>query len=181
MSEVDVGSIAVKLELFCQYSTTFCCYVTDGRRRTFWQNGIRLCVWKGIQSNVVELNSSMRQKLHPSTFIDKCRIYRDQTMDVSTVKWLLGLLILLLLFLLSLLLASKSIYWFGMNPFILADSAVRLVNLHNISRKGRRLGWMPWRNIFLSVFLNFPYFNVRVMVFTFLKLICKGTVQNLDY
>ena len=32
ISEVDFGGMAVEAEPSCQYSITFCCYVTDGSR-----------------------------------------------------------------------------------------------------------------------------------------------------
>ena len=41
--EADVGDMAVEVELFCQYSITFCCCLTDSSRGTAWQNGI----WHG--------------------------------------------------------------------------------------------------------------------------------------
>ena len=42
-SEVNVGGKAVEVELFHQYSITFCCCETDGSRGAAWQNG----VWHG--------------------------------------------------------------------------------------------------------------------------------------
>ena len=43
MSEADVGSMAVEVEPYHQYSVLFCCCVTDGSREAIWQNGI----WHG--------------------------------------------------------------------------------------------------------------------------------------
>ena len=43
MSEVDVGSMAVEVEPYHQYSITFCCCASDGSRGAVWQNG----VWHG--------------------------------------------------------------------------------------------------------------------------------------
>ena len=39
--EVNVGSMAVEVELSHQYYVTLCCHVTDGSRGAVWQNGAR--------------------------------------------------------------------------------------------------------------------------------------------
>ena len=77
--EADVGDMAVEVEPFHQYSIKFCCRATDDSRGAVWQNGIRhgsayeakVCDWIPAPSD-----------------IHRCllNIYRDQTVDVSTVR-----------------------------------------------------------------------------------------------
>ena len=73
-SEVDVGGVAVEVELSCQYSITFWCCATDDSRRAVWQN----CqTWKCKSSRGVEFSSSMQRKLHPLTFINACWMFME--------------------------------------------------------------------------------------------------------
>ena len=52
-SEVDVGGMAMEVELSQEYSVMFCCCVTDGSRGAVWQNGVchgsaygaKVCYW----------------------------------------------------------------------------------------------------------------------------------------
>ena len=65
--EADVGSVAAEFEPFHQYPNTFYCHVTDGSKGqlTKWH-----LTWKYRWSKDVSLNSSMKKKWHPLTFID---------------------------------------------------------------------------------------------------------------
>ena len=85
MSEVGVGDMAVKVEPSHQYSITFCCHVTDDSRGAVWQNG----VWHGSAYEAKVCNwIPPCGKISPSDIHQHLlNIYRDQRVDVSTVRW----------------------------------------------------------------------------------------------
>lgn len=59
MSEVDVCGMPVEFEPSSQYSTTFCCYMTDNSTGVVWKNGVR---HGSMYEKGVKLNSSMWKK-----------------------------------------------------------------------------------------------------------------------
>ena len=64
----DDAGMAVEVGPSHQYSTVFCCCMTDGSREgslTEWH-----LTWIGVWSRDLPLNSSGQKKLHPLTFID---------------------------------------------------------------------------------------------------------------
>lgn len=80
--EVDIGGMTIEAEHSHQYSVTFCHCVTDGSKRTVWQNSI--WHWKCIWCKSVELNSSMRKELRSLTCIN------TYWMFVETKQWMLA-------------------------------------------------------------------------------------------
>ena len=83
MSEVDVCGMPVEFEPSCQYSTTFCCYMTDNSTGLVWKNGVR---HGSMYEKGVKLNSSMwKKKLNSLTFSDACRMFM-LTEDSSTMR-----------------------------------------------------------------------------------------------
>ena len=77
--------MAVEAEPSHQHSIAFCCHVTDGSRKTVWQNGIWYLVWMK-QSCVTEFLHAEKNGTHWHSLI-LGKIYGDQTVDVSTVGW----------------------------------------------------------------------------------------------
>ena len=78
-----VGCMAVEVEPFQQYSTTFCCcdkwQLKDSQ--TAWCQ-----TWKCGWSKSEKLTFSTQEKWHPVTFVHACwNIFGDQTLDVNTV------------------------------------------------------------------------------------------------
>ena len=82
----DAGSVmAAEVESSQKNSITFCCHETGGSRGAVWQNGVwhgsayeaKLCHWM-----------SLCRKMTPID-IHRClpNISRDQTVDMSTVRW----------------------------------------------------------------------------------------------
>jgi hypothetical protein len=80
-SKANVVDMAVEVEPSRQYSVKFCCRATDDSRGVVWQNGI---------------SHGSAYETEVCNWIPPCRknciqcllnVYRDQTMDVSTVMW----------------------------------------------------------------------------------------------
>jgi len=65
-----------------QYLITFCCHVTDGSRGAAWQNCL---TWKRVQSKGVLLNVEKVAPIDIHWHLPN--ISRDQTVDVSSVRW----------------------------------------------------------------------------------------------
>ena len=86
MSEEDVGGIAAEDEPSHQYSITFCCHETDGSRGGVWQNGVwhgsvyeaKLCHW---------IPPCGKNGTYWPIHQYQLKVYGDQTVDVSTVRW----------------------------------------------------------------------------------------------
>ena len=77
--------MAVKVELSCQYSVTFCCHVTSDSRGAVWHNG----VWHGSAygTKVCDWIPQCRKKI-VLTDIYWCllNLYGDQPVDLSTMR-----------------------------------------------------------------------------------------------
>jgi len=81
-SEVDIGDMAVKLEPSHQYSIIFCRCMTDGSRGVVWQ----ISIW---HESVYEAKVCVIEFFHAESIAlvrGLLNIYREQTMDVITVR-----------------------------------------------------------------------------------------------
>ena len=82
--EVDIHGMA-DVEPSHQYSTTFCCCVTDSSRGAVWQNG----VWHGVWMKERSVTEFLHKEKIAPTDIYWCLLNVDgnQTVDVSTASW----------------------------------------------------------------------------------------------